>query len=186
MKIIAITGTIGAGKNTLVDFLKREGYAHFSVRKLLVEKLKMMELYQSRENMVNLANDIRRKFGPAHLIETLLNEVEKSGKNAVIESIRTLGEVKLLKERRIPLWAVDATQYLRYHRIKARASSTDDVSLEQFIEDEKRESTEKNEWTQNLPGCIASADVLFLNNKTIADLEDEVGLYLARFQRVNL
>ncbi|MBR5146904.1 MAG: AAA family ATPase, partial [Bacteroidales bacterium] len=41
MNIIGITGTIGAGKGTIVDYLvKEKGYVHYSVREFLAEEVK--------------------------------------------------------------------------------------------------------------------------------------------------
>ena len=38
MKIIGITGTIGAGKGTIVDYLvKQKNFKHYSVRNFLIE-----------------------------------------------------------------------------------------------------------------------------------------------------
>ena len=37
--IIGITGTLGAGKGTVVDFLKEKGFRHFSVRDYLIKIL---------------------------------------------------------------------------------------------------------------------------------------------------
>lgn len=42
MHIIGITGTLGAGKGTIVEYLKdKKGFAHFSVREFLKEILLM-------------------------------------------------------------------------------------------------------------------------------------------------
>ena len=41
MIIIGITGTLGAGKGTIVDYLcKKRGFLHYSVREFLVEEIK--------------------------------------------------------------------------------------------------------------------------------------------------
>ena len=40
MKIIGITGTIGAGKGTIVDYLVlQKGYEHYSVRSFIKEEI---------------------------------------------------------------------------------------------------------------------------------------------------
>ena len=40
MNIIGITGTIGAGKGTIVDYLvKEKGYVHYSVRAFIAEEI---------------------------------------------------------------------------------------------------------------------------------------------------
>jgi len=40
VKIIGITGTLGAGKGTIVGFLStKKGYVHYSVRAYLIEEI---------------------------------------------------------------------------------------------------------------------------------------------------
>ena len=49
MIIIGITGTLGAGKGTIVDYLvKEEGFDHYSVRGFLLEEMKKMGMPCSR------------------------------------------------------------------------------------------------------------------------------------------
>ena len=64
----------------------------------------------SRTNMRNLANGLRADNHPAILIEKLLEEAQKDkGGRAVIESIRTPAEAKLLRKfKNFRLLAVDA------------------------------------------------------------------------------
>ena len=40
LAILGITGTLGAGKGTIVKHLERKGYRHFSVRQAIIEGLK--------------------------------------------------------------------------------------------------------------------------------------------------
>lgn len=40
MIIIGITGTLGAGKGTVVEYLKTKGFKHFSVREFLTQEIK--------------------------------------------------------------------------------------------------------------------------------------------------
>jgi len=96
--IIGITGTICAGKGTLVEALQEQGFAHFSVRGFLEEGLEKRGLEKSRDNLVNLANEWREKFGPHYIAERLYEQAQKQQKNAVIESIRNISEVDFLRE----------------------------------------------------------------------------------------
>jgi dephospho-CoA kinase len=38
--IIGITGTLGAGKGKIVEFLKEKGFEHYSVREYLTQEIK--------------------------------------------------------------------------------------------------------------------------------------------------
>ena len=176
MQIVGITGTLGAGKGTIVDYLVlQKGLNHYSVRKYLIQEIKKRNLEVNRDNMVVVANDLRAKNSPSFIIEELYKQAKAEGKNAVIESIRTPGEVDFLKNRgNFILVAVDADPKTRYDRIQLRQSSTDKVSFETFLSNEKREFTSTDPNKQNLKKCIEMADVVLMNNGTIAELNKQL------------
>ncbi len=179
MKIIGITGTIGAGKGTVVAHLQEKGFTHFSVRDFLREELTRRGLEHNRDNMLGLANELRKDFGPAYIMEELYKKAQVHGGNGVIESIRNIGEVEYLKSKPdFLLIAVDADRKIRYDRILLRGSSTDAISYEKFCEQEDTESTGTDPWALNLPACIALSDAVFQNNETIPELYEQVDAYL--------
>ena len=62
MNIIGITGTLGAGKGTIVDYLvKEKGYVHYSVRAFLAEEVKRRGLEVNRDTLTEIGNDLRAK-----------------------------------------------------------------------------------------------------------------------------
>ena len=100
MKIIGITGTLGAGKGTIVEYLtNKHGFTHFSVRAYLIKAINAQGKEVNRDNMVQTANQLRAENGPSYIAEELLKEAQESGSNCIIESIRTVGEVTALKSK---------------------------------------------------------------------------------------
>lgn len=172
MQIIGITGTLGAGKGTIVDYLEHnKGFNHFSVRQYLIDEIERRGLPNNRDNMVVVANDLRAKNSPYFIVEELYKQAKAAGKDAVIESIRTPGEVDYLnKHSKFVLVAVDADPQTRYDRIKIRQSSTDEVDFNTFISNEEREFTSTDPNKQNLKKCIEMADVVLINNGSIENL----------------
>ena len=84
----------------MVDYLiQRYDFAHFSVRDYLIQKIQQRKMEVNRDSMVIVANELREKYGAGFIAKELYEEAEKSGQNAIIESIRTAGEVKLLREK---------------------------------------------------------------------------------------
>lgn len=133
MTIIGITGTLGAGKGTVVDYLVVKGFAHYSARDFITREIERRELPVNRDTMTIVANDLRATHSPSYIAETLYDEAAAAGKNAVIESLRTEGEIAALRAKgNFLLIAVDADPKIRYERIIARGSETDKISLKNF------------------------------------------------------
>jgi dCMP deaminase len=185
--IIGITGTLGAGKGTIVEYLLGRGFKHYSVRAFLTEEIMKRGLEVNRENMVSVGNDLRAKFGPSHIVEELHRQAVVDGGNSVIESIRCPGEVEALRKKaRFVLFAVDADLEARYSRVVGRASVTDKLSFEEFVAAEQREMESNDPYKQNLRKCIGMADHRFKNDWTIDELHGKVGAVLGKVGSSNL
>ena len=176
MIIIGITGTNGAGKGTIVEYLaEKKGFKHFSARAFIVEEIEKRGLENNRDNMVMVANDLRAKNSSSFVTDELFKRSLKSGQNCIIESIRTLGEIESLKKKgNFILLAIDAEPRLRYQRVVQRLSSTDNITFEEFLNQEEREMTSNDPNKQNLKKCIESADFLVKNEGTIEELNSEI------------
>lgn len=182
MLIIGITGTLGAGKGSIVDFLVDiKGFTHYSVRSFLIREIKARGLVVNRDSMTHVANELRAFHSPSYITDALYEEASKAGTNCVIESIRTPGEIQSLRNKPgFVLLAVDANPTLRYSRISERRSETDIIDYSTFLSNEEREmhSTDPNH--QNLAGCIAQADYVLRNDGTKEELHQQVENILNR------
>jgi dephospho-CoA kinase len=178
--ILGITGTLGAGKGTVVDYLvKTRGFKHFSVRDFLNTEIDKRGLEHNRDVMLEVANNLRATRGPGYIAEQLAVQAQEYGGDSVIESIRSLGEANHLREHGALLWAVDADVHTRYERITKRQSETDKVSLEEFKEHEAREFTNTDTTKPNIKAVMEMADTVLYNDTTPEELYVQVEAALA-------
>lgn len=176
MIVIGITGTNGAGKGTVVDFLIGEkGFGHYSVRDYLLKIIKGKGLPANRDSMISLANELRKNHSSSYIIDQLYELAKRNNQNCVIESIRTPGEVTSLRRKGdFFLIAVDADPKIRYQRVKIRNSETDHISYNTFLENEMEEMNSTDSDKQNISECIKKADFNLTNNGSIHELHQQL------------
>lgn len=186
MIVIGVTGTLGAGKGTVVEYLHgRYKIDHFSVRAMIAKCAydHYGVMIKDRDDLRVNGNRLRKEFGPDILVRTAADcaEAKKDCQIAVIESIRCVGEASYLAERFGDLFlllAVDAEQKERFKRITSRGDATDKVTFEEFCRQESAELVGASPWEQNLMECAARADYVIQNNGTEKDLYTAVDKFL--------
>lgn len=176
MIVIWITGTLWAGKGTIVQYLvEKYNFQYFSVRDFLIEEIKKRKLPINKDSMAMVANDMRKKVWPESIIDSLYEKAKLSGKNTVIESIRAVWEVVSLRNKWFfYLFAVDADSRKRYDRIVARWRETDKISFSEFMMDEAREMSSNDPNKQNISRCMEMADYVFLNDWNVDALQNQI------------
>jgi len=174
--ILGITGTDGAGKGTVVDYLvKEKGFALYHARTLLIEEIEKRGLPIDRKHMRLVANDLRAQYGNDYIVRFFLERATKTGdKKIVIDSIRALAEAEALKAVGGVLLAVDADQELRYERVQLRRSESDQVTFDEFKEHEVLEMNDPNPHGMQKQKVIEMADYVVGNNGTFDELRAQV------------
>lgn len=182
MKIIGITGTLGAGKGTIVAYLAGHyGFCHYSVRGFLAEEAARRGLPVNRDTFVAVANDLRARHSPSYITDELYVRAVRNGRDAVIESVRTPGEVLSLRRNDgFMLLAVDADPEVRYRRIVDRNSETDHVDFDTFLMNERREMSSDDPNRQNVGRCMEMADHILLNNADREALYRQIDKIMSR------
>jgi dephospho-CoA kinase len=185
MIIIGITGTLGAGKGTIVEYLvEKKHFRHYSVRAFLLDEIRRQGLPENRDTMFHVANSLRAQYGSSYVVDQLYLRASETGENCVIESIRTPGEIASLRRKaQFYLLAIDADPRIRYDRIRLRHSETDNITWETFRENETREMNTNDPNKQNLRKCIQVADFTIMNNGSRSELIKRIGEFLQPITR---
>lgn len=171
--IIGLTGKYAAGKGTVAEHLKQKGFYYFSLSDILREEAKAKGLEMTRENLINLGNDLRKKHGNSVLADRILQKLEKD-KNYVVDSFRNPDEVKAFK--RMPnfhLWLIDAPLETRFKRNAARNRPEDPKSLVEFKRLEAAEE-KGNPHSQQLLECAKMAEKTIVNDAALDKLHKKV------------
>ncbi len=173
--IIGICGTLSAGKSTVAKILVDKGFKHFSVRDFLVQEITKRGVDVTRDNMVEVANELRARYGPSYVVEQLYDMGKAAGGNIIIESIRNVGEVENLKSKNdFFLLGVNASSQLRYKRLIERGGIIDNIGYEQFVSEEEREMNNPDPNKQNISKCFEMSDYVIDNEGGLEELKEKV------------
>lgn len=173
--IIGIAGTFASGKGTVVEYLKSNGFTHYSssdtLKRILTERGQPL----TREYMSALAEELLTLYEGGVLGKNF-EQAEKDGaKNIVLEAIHRVSEADFVRSRGGKIWGVDADPKIRLQRIQTRGDGEKDaVSVEQLRKDIEREEEGKGSVTSNIREVLKTADVIILNNGTKQELDTEI------------
>lgn len=166
-RIIGLTGTNGSGKSEVAAYFKARGYTYLSLSDILREELRLQGLDITRDNLIRAGNDLRETQGPDILARRTMAKVAGP---TVIDSIRNSHEVDFFRKQKDFFFiAVDAPLELRHQRVTARGRDESASTLEEFRKKEEEEMA-GGRTGQQLSACMAMADLLIINDGTIAEL----------------
>ncbi len=163
--IIGLCGRIGAGKDTIADFLVDHlGFKKVVMSDVIKEEMKKEGIEPTRENMQNFSKAMKEKFGRGIWARKTLDYInEHKIKNVVISGVRDTEEVKeFRKNPEFILIGVYAPKELRYERVIKRGDKKDPKTFEEAELQDKREE----EIFDLVKKCESEADVVITNDFT--------------------
>lgn len=174
--ILGITGTDGAGKGTVVDYLvKEQGFIHYSSRDFIVAEIDRQGLPVTRNQMRLTANEMRAEHGNDFVIRQAFERAKAEGEGKiVIESVRAQAEAEFLQRHGGILIAIDADSEIRYARVQERRSASDQVSYEEFVAHEELERNDPDPHGMQKATVIAMANYTLTNNGTVEELHAQI------------
>jgi dephospho-CoA kinase len=131
-----------------------------------------------------VSDDLRATYHPAYLVEQLYVQASEKGENAIIESVRAVGEVELLQKKPdFVLLAVDADQKLRYERAMARGNETDHVDFETFKAQEEAEMHNADPTRGNIAKCMEMANFTVQNDGDVEALHQQLDTFIQIYDK---
>ncbi|WP_048149920.1 AAA family ATPase [Palaeococcus ferrophilus] len=180
--IIGVVGKIAAGKTTVAKILEGRGFCRVSCSDPLIDLLTgKIEEYSwvpevparrepTRDTLIEYGRHLKTTYGGDILIRLALDK-KRDCEKVVIDGVRSIEEVRAIKERGGLVVYVDAPAELRYERLRARKAGKDRVitSYEDFLRMDEAE--EELYHTTTLKEI---ADVVIDNSGSLDDLREEV------------
>lgn len=171
--IVGITGTNGAGKDSVAEQFVAAGFKRYSLSDEIRKELRIRGLPELRENTAMIGNGLRAK-DLGELSKRVLAQIAPQ-EHAVVVSLRTPAEVAVFRDRGdFILIGVDADPRLRYERNQARGRDGDHVSYKYFLEHDTKERSGTKDHEQQIDNLMKVADVLIENNGTKEEFEQKV------------
>lgn len=181
--LIGITGTDGAGKGVVVEYLvSTKGFSHYHARKLFIAEIEKQGIENNRANMRIVANELRKAHGNDVIVKLFLEQAKnEQDVHIVIDSIRAVAEVETLKANGGILLSIDADRKIRFERILQRNSSSDHVTFEEFVLHEELEMNDTDPNGMQKAKVMSLADYTIENNVSKEDLFKQVDVFLEKF-----
>jgi dCMP deaminase len=179
--IIGITGFYGSGKDTFADYLEKSGFEHHSLSKEIKKELLKRNLNLTRENYIEIANEIRSEKGSNYFAKKIIEKI-KPNKNYVITSIRNEQELLTLQNlENFILINIISPIKIRFSRIQKRKRYGDPTTLEELRKKEKQEQS-NNPSNQQLHIITEAADIMINNDGTLENFENKINKFLDDWQ----
>lgn len=177
--IIGVAGRNGAGKGELVLFLESRGFSVLSLSDAIRKELANRGLSESRERMIEVGQEMRRRSGPGALAQSLVRQLH-ADRNYAIDSIRHPVEVEILRHyaestgQEFRLVWVDAKLETRFDRLQSRKRPGDPTSIARLEELEARERASEDPNAQQLDAVEDEADYRLTNDSSLEEFHDQI------------
>jgi len=177
--LVGLTGRNASGKTTVVQWFAGRGVRTVSCSDSIRAWLAEQGIEESREALIEGGRELRRRGGSGILAEMLLEAL--GGGDAVIDSIRTPGEVEALRARDdFILIEVTAGADSRWARARGRARPGDPADRATFVAQEESEEVASDEAGQALVATAEMADLILINEGTVDGLHENLENLLDR------
>ena len=178
MKVIGIVGMPGSGKGEFSSVAEELKIPVVVMGDSIRKEVRRQGLPPNDENMGQVAQNLRKKFGMAAIARICIPEIEKQGDNfnniVLVDGIRGDAEVREFMEYfpEFTLVFIDAPLEDRFKRLSERGRSDDLSEIDDLIQRDNRECS------FGLKRAIEMATVIISNTGTRDNFREQVYSYL--------
>ena len=161
--MVCITGMPGAGKSTAAMALVERGWKRTVMGDVIREETRRRGLEPDAKNTGEVMKMLRKAYGEAAVAELCIRSIKDSraSQKMVVDGIRSMAEVEAFrKQARVLLIAVHASPERRLELLRARGRKDAPLSLEMFVERDRRELE------VGIGNAIALADEVLSNQRS--------------------
>lgn len=151
----------GAGKSSVASFLKEKGFEVVTMGDVVREEAKRQGLEPTDVNLGKMMLKLRQDLGPGAVGHIVLQKLARDGSssNVVIDGIRSIAEVEVLKKvGHVRLLAIHASEDTRFMHLKKRGRADAPSNGNEFAGRDKRELS------VGVSEAIALANEMISNN----------------------
>jgi dephospho-CoA kinase len=145
VKIIGLTGSIGAGKDVVSKYLvSKYGYKQVTVGDVVRAAMNEKGIELTRENSDKFSQEMRDKHGVTYWISQCVKKAkDEKYEKAIIDGVRLPSDHETIKEafgNNYILFKVDAKPLIRFERLQSRGRADLPKDLAQFESQEKSQN----------------------------------------------
>jgi dephospho-CoA kinase len=178
--ILGIAGTLGAGKGTVVEYLKQKGFAHYSSSDVLRKILDERGVSAERKNLSSLADELMNNYDGGVLHFSNQYAAAAGHEQYILEALHRVSEGEYIKKVGGIILGIDADIKVRYERISGRQEGAkDQVTFAEFQADSEREDEGKTGSGPNIRAVMEMADYTITNNGSIEELRNQIDAFLS-------
>ena len=172
---------MASGKGTVAEYLKEKGFEGYVFSDVIKEEARNRGLELTRKNLQKVGDLLRIESNNEGVLAKKLLEKIKTDK-AFVDGARNADEILELRKRDdFKLIAVDASQKIRYERLKTRNRPGDPETFGEFKKSDDLEN-KKLGGGQEINKCMDLADYKIDNNGTQKKLLEKVDKILLLFK----
>ena len=186
---IGLVGQIRAGKQEVVNYLKKKGFLYFSLSDEVREEAWRRGIKKfSRKDLQDIGDDLRKRFGVDVLARRIYKKLLKQENGRmVVDSIRNPAEVRFLRRRgNFFLVGVKALRRIRYGRVLKAVREGDGklIRWEEFLKADRRDwGVGQKNFGQQVGKTMAEADFVIRNNKGLDELYAQTEAILVKIYK---